>query len=143
MGTRAKTVATRASGSQPSMDTRAKAVAARVSNSQPSMGTGVKATAVIASRSQPNIGKMAKVAPVRASGSQPLMGSRAKARPSIEPSMPTMARPTPPPGFNCISITQTSTSAPTNSFMFRGRRFVTLSPQKQPTSIATNNKNAN
>ncbi|GMP22467.1 hypothetical protein CsSME_00000481 [Camellia sinensis var. sinensis] len=125
MGTRAKKATIRASGSQPSMGTRAKETVARVISSQPNMGKRAKATLV------------------KDSGSQPIISSKTKTRPSIEPSMFTMARPTPPTGFSCISTTQLSTSTLTDSFMFRGRRSVTLSPQKQAATSATNNKNAN
>ncbi|GMP94324.1 hypothetical protein CsSME_00043814 [Camellia sinensis var. sinensis] len=143
MGTKAKTANARPIGSQPSIDTRAKTTTARPNGNQPSMGTKARATVAKGISSQLSMGNKANAALVRASGSQPTMANKANARPSIEPCMPIMVRSTPPPGFSCISTTQSSTSAPTNSFMFRGRRFVSLSPQKQAATSATNNKNAN
>ncbi|GMP87870.1 hypothetical protein CsSME_00040071 [Camellia sinensis var. sinensis] len=125
------------------MATRAKTAAERPSASQPSIATRARATTAKGISSQLSMAKKAKAALVRASESQPTMAKKAKSRPNIEPCMPTLARSTPPPGFTCISTTQSSTSAPTNSFMFRGRRFVSLSPQKQAATSATNNKTAN
>ncbi|GMP49193.1 hypothetical protein CsSME_00016250 [Camellia sinensis var. sinensis] len=125
------------------MGTRAKTAAARPSVSQPSMATRARATTAKSISNQPSMAERAKATPVRASSSQLTMANKAKSRPSIEPCMLTMARSTPPPGFSCISTTQSSTSAPTNSFIFRGKRFVSLSPQKQAATSATNKKTAN
>ncbi|GMQ01929.1 hypothetical protein CsSME_00048383 [Camellia sinensis var. sinensis] len=139
----AKIAAAKPSTTQPSMATRAKTTTTRPSGSQPSMATRARATAAKGISSQPSMAKRAKAALVRASGSQPTMANKVKLRPSIEPCMPTIARSTPPPGFTCISTTQSSTSAPTDSFMSWERRFVSSPPQKQAATSAINKKTAN